>query len=234
MTTITTTRNTPAGPKAFTWSYSRLKNFETCPKRHWHIDIQKDVKEDESEQLTWGNLVHTSLANRLSKGTPLGRGMEAYESWCKKIEAGVTSQGKLLVEQKLAINADFSPTTYFAKDVWYRSVADVIVLQGPVALAVDWKTGKILEDAVQLALMACCIFAHYPEVQKIRTEFIWLKEDATSRADFSRQDMISVWRGLWPRIEQLRRAHETSSYPPKPGALCRRWCPVRKCPHYGE
>jgi hypothetical protein len=115
----------------------------------------------------------------------------------------------------------------------FRGVADVLKINGPVALAIDWKTGKIVEDSQQLALMAACIFAHHPGVQKIRTEFAWLKEDASSRADFDRNEMARMWANLWPRIEALERAHKTTTYPAKPGALCRRWCPVKSCPHHG-
>lgn len=229
MVEVVTTHRTG---KPFAWSYSKLKNFEVCPKRHWHIDIQKDVKEEDSDNLTWGNAVHKALANRVSKGTPLPDGMKGYEHWCERITSGGNST--ILVERKYAITSDFGPAEYFGRNAWYRGVADVLKLMPPVALAVDWKTGKILEDSVQLALMAACIFAHHPEIQKIRTEFIWLKDDASSRADFSRADMASMWRGLWPRIEQLRHAYETTSYPAKPGRLCKRWCPVTQCPHHGE
>jgi hypothetical protein len=78
------------------------------------------------------------------------------------------------------------------------------------------------------------MFAHYPSLQMVRSEFIWLKDDASSRADFSRADMPGMWKNLWPRIEALKHAHETNEYPAKPGYLCRKWCPVNKCPHYGE
>ena len=36
-------------PKAFSWSYTKLKNYETCPKRHFHYDVRKDIKEPEGE-----------------------------------------------------------------------------------------------------------------------------------------------------------------------------------------
>ena len=68
---VVTTRNKP---KPFAWSYSRLKNFESCPKRHWHLDIQKDIKEEEGEALLWGNVVHKALADRVQFREPgLGR-----------------------------------------------------------------------------------------------------------------------------------------------------------------
>lgn len=224
---LTTTRNSP---KPFTWSYSRLKNYESCPKRHYEIDITKNVKEDESEALLWGNRVHAGFAARLSKNVPLPDGMAEWEPWCERI---LSTPGQILVEQKLAITKDFGPTGFFERNVWFRGVADLLKINGPVALAIDWKTGKIVEDSQQLALMAACIFAHHSEVQVIRTEFAWLKDDASSRVDFKRSEMARMWANLWPRIEALERAHNTTTYPAKPGALCRRWCPVKSCPHHG-
>jgi hypothetical protein len=225
---ITTVRNKE---KPFSWSYSKLKNFETCPKRHWHVDVARDVKEPEGEALMWGNVVHKALADRVEHGTPLPKTMSEYESWASRI---LTGQGKILVEQKLAINKEFGPESWFSDSAWYRGIGDVIKVVGPVALIVDYKTGKIIEDGSQLALMAACVFAHHPEVQKVRSEFIWLKEDANTRADFTREGMVKVWRDMWPRIESLEYAHKTVSFPPKPGSLCKRWCPVNVCPHHGE
>lgn len=226
-----TTRNSPATPKPFAWSYSKLKNFESCPKRHWHVDIQKDVKEEEGEQLLWGNAVHAALAKAIGRGVALPYGMEHFQKWVDRIVAG---WGNILVEQKLAIKKDFSACTFFDKEAWFRGIGDVIKIVGDVALIIDWKTGKILEDSHQLSLHAACVFAHHPEVMNVRSEFIWLKEDATTREDFARQAMPDMWRSLWPRIEHLENAHTTLSYPAKPGRLCARWCPVTMCPHHGE
>jgi hypothetical protein len=234
-----TTRH--GGPKPFAWSYSRLKNYESCPKRSWHIDVlpkgdPNKVIEPEGEQLLWGNAVHKAFAKRLV--TPFvvfPKGMERYESWAEKILVGSDNLNvKILVEQQLAISADFGPVPWFDSAAWFRGIGDVIKIIGPVALIVDWKTGKILEDSQQLALMAACVFAHHPEVQKVRSEFAWLKEDATTRADFHRNEMADMWKHIWPRIEALKNAYETTSYPAKPGALCKRWCPVTQCPHNGE
>jgi len=225
---IVTTRNKP---KAFSWSYSKLKNFETCPKRHYHVDVVRDIKEEEGEALQWGNAVHKALADRVAKSAPLPKAMLEYEKWAERV---LTGGGNILVEQKLAIRKDFGATSWFGDDAWYRGIGDVIKIVGPVALIVDYKTGKVIEDGSQLALMAACVFAHHSDVRKVRSEFVWLKEDATTRADFTREGMADIWRGLWPRIEALEYAQKTLTYPAKPGALCKRWCPVTVCPHHGE
>lgn len=221
-------------PKSFSWSYSKLKNFEVCPKRHFHVDVRKDIREGESEQLTWGNEVHKHLAARIGKGTPLPTGYEHYEVWASKVLNG--SGSEVLVEQKLAITDAFTACSFFDGRAWYRAIVDVLKIHGDIALAIDWKTGKILEDGVQLALAAACIFAHHPKVQHIRTEFVWLKEgdDVTTRQDYSREQVVEIWRQTWPRIAALRRAYENNEFPATPNYLCRRYCPVTSCPHHGE
>jgi hypothetical protein len=218
-------------PKPFTWSYSRLKNFESCPKKHWHVDIAKDIKEDESQALAEGYRVHDAFAKRLGdKRKPLPDDLQKFEKYCAKLEA---SPGDIHVENKLALTRDFGACGFFDGSVWFRAVGDVIKVHGDVALIVDWKTGRIVEDSVQLALSAACVFAKYPEVKKIRSRFVWLKEDAQTDEDFAPDDMPAMWKSLWPRIEALERAHNMTEYPARESGLCRNWCPVRSCPFNG-
>jgi ATP-dependent helicase/DNAse subunit B len=51
--------------KPFAWSYSRLKSYETCPYKHLRIDIMRDVKEPESDDLKWGNRLHDAMARAI-------------------------------------------------------------------------------------------------------------------------------------------------------------------------
>lgn len=189
------------------------------------------MKDEESEHILYGNAVHKALADAIAGKNELPKPFTHLQPWVDKVTGG---NAQILVEQQLAIRNDYSPTEWFGRDAWYRGIADVIKMVGPVAVVLDWKTGKIQEDGVQLALMAQCVFAHHPQVQKIRTEFVWLKEDATTRADFTRDDMVKVWAGLLPRVTTLENANKAMNYPPKPGNLCKRWCPVKQCPHNGQ
>jgi hypothetical protein len=217
--------------KAFAFSYSRMKNFEACPRRHHEVDLKKSFREAESQQLTWGNAVHKGLELRIAKGEKLPIGMEMYEGLCQKI---VSSPGKILVEQQLAINKDFGPTAWFAPDAWFRAKIDVAVVMGPVAMIGDWKTGKIIEDSVQLKLSAATFFAHTSEVKKIRSKFYWLGDGVETPADIGRDELPAFWASIWPRVEALKQAYDTGVYPPIPGRYCRNWCPVKSCEYWGK
>lgn len=220
-----------ATPKEWSWSYSKLKNYKVCPKRMYEVDILKSFSDGGGEALLWGNNVHAALAAALKNNTPLPLEMAQYQYWVDRVRRGV---GQLLVEQKYAITRDFRPTTYFAHDVWYRGIGDVVRLNGRVALVLDWKTGKILEDSVQLMLMAQCLFSHFHELTHVRSSFIWLKDDCETPELLTRQEVADQWVELLPQVLEMERASQTLTYPPKPGHLCRAWCPVTSCPFHGK
>lgn len=216
--------------KPFTWSYSKIKNYRACPKKHFHVDIAKDFKEDESEILTWGNLVHKAFADRLDKKKPLPIGMVQYEPTLAKVEK---IYGTQYVEQKYGLKEDLTGTGFFGSDVWYRGIADVVKVHDDRALVIDWKLGKIIEDSMQLALVAACIFGHFPAVQKVESVFMWLKDDASTKQTFSRDDMPNVWAAVLPDVNMLKKAYADSVFPAKPGGLCSKWCPVTTCEYHG-
>lgn len=216
--------------KPFSWSYSRLKNFETCPKRYYEVDVTKNVTEEDSDHMDFGTRLHKAFHEYLGKGMPMPPEFITYQEDADRVAA---MAGKRLVEQKLAITKDFGPCDYFARNAWFRAQGDVLVLGERVAYCGDWKTGKIKEDSVQLALVAACVFAHYPAIQKVMTEFIWINEGATTQQLFERDKMPTFWHTFLGRVRDLEAAHKTTSFPAKPGGLCRRYCPVRQCPHYG-
>jgi hypothetical protein len=227
---MATTYKNP-GSKAFSWSYSKLKNYASCPKRHYEIEIAKSVKEEESDNLKWGDQVHAGMHKRLQDNIPLPEAMESYEEWAVKLQR---AGGKFFFEQKYAIDQMMQPVAWFDKQAWFRTIADVLIVNGPVARAVDWKTGKVQEDSLQLALISAVIFSHYQDVQAIRTEFVWLAHDAVTREDFKRTDLPKIWAQAMPRVKEYQHAVTTMAFPPKPGGLCKKYCPVTSCPFWGK
>lgn len=216
--------------KEWAWSYSKFKNFVVCPKRHYEVDLAKHFVED-SEQLTWGNTVHDALRDATTGKVPLPDTMKDYQRWITEITGG---PGKIFVEQKYAITKDFQPTSYFANNVWYRGIADVVRMDGPVALARDYKTGQLKHDSRQLMLMAQCLFSHYPMLRRIKTEFVWLKDDCVTPEIFNRDTIAREWPPILPTVAEMEAANRTMTYPPKPGKLCARYCPVTSCPFHGK
>ena len=116
----------PRRAKEWSWSYSKLKNFEDCPKKMFEVDILKSYAEkndDPNSPLAWGDRVHKALAAALT-GSALPEEMKQYEGWVDRVRRGA---GQLFVEQKYAINRQFQKTAYFADDVWYRGIGVVVL-----------------------------------------------------------------------------------------------------------
>jgi hypothetical protein len=196
----------------------------------YEIDLCGNFKEamDPDGPLARGDAVHKAMAARLKNKVALPKDMD-YEYWADRVDRGT---GTLLVEQKYAITRDFRPTAYFADDVWYRGIGDVVHIDGRVALVLDWKTGKVLEDSVQLMLMAQCIFSHFAAVTHVRSSFVWLKDDCETPELLTRAEVAQQWVELLPRVQAMEKAAQTMTYPVKPSGICKTYCRVTSCPLY--
>ena len=231
--------------KEWAWSYSKKKSYDECPKKHYELDIAKTYTDD-TDQLRWGNEVHKAVAGAIlhAKGlpgvgsgrdrvtpAPLAEAMANYQKWVDVVTA---SPGEVLVERKYAITRNFTKTDWFADNVWYRGICDLLMITGDTATALDWKTGKVRHDSIQLMLMATCIFIHHPQVNKIKTRFIWLAHDCSTPDTFERATIMNHWLPLLPQLQAWQDAAAKMDYPPKPNRLCRKWCPVVSCPYHGK
>ena len=216
-------------PKA--WSYSALTSFETCPRRHYEIKVAKSVTEPESEQLRWGNQVHKALELRAKDNKPLPTGMDQWEGLMAKL---VAAPGWTMTESQFALTKDFKSTHWFSQDVWLRCIVDFGKLNGLSVLALDYKTGKIKHDMDQLKLFAAVLMKVYPEIQKVVTGYVWLKDKKVTKEIFTRAQEADIWNAFIPRVSRLQQAHETDKWPEKPSGLCRAWCPVTACQFNGK
>ena len=217
--------------EGFSWSYSALKNFETCPRRYYNYNVAKDVKEPMSDALVQGNALHAAFEARVAKGTPLPLGMGMHEGLLAKLAA---AQGDVYTERKLGLASDFSPTTFFGKNVWFRTVLDYTNVLNDRATVIDYKTGRPADDMTQLQLAAVTMFAHAAKVNKVNVALAFVAHDQIERATFTRQDTTEIWGEILPRVSRLVEARQTQNYPPKPGGLCRKWCAVVSCPFHGR
>lgn len=213
-------------------SYSSLKMFENCPKNYYHQRIEKSVKDLGNAVTIYGERIHKSLELRLGEGAMLGREAERYEALCASIEK-IAANGVLTVEEEMTLNQSLEPTGWWDADAWLRSKIDVLVRNGPDAIMFDWKTGKRRPDFDQLELFAVQVFKHYPEVQRIKTTFVWLKEMKMDHETFTRLDMPAIWQRILGKITRIEGALEHDNWPAKPSGLCN-WCPCKSFCEYAN
>lgn len=215
------------------WSFTALTAFETCPLRFYLTKVAKVVVEPSGPALEHGREVHRAFEDRAAKGIPFPPQMEKYEPYVAKIQS---LGGDIIVERKISLDRNLKETQWFAKDVWVRGAIDIGSLRGSTAVFLDWKTGKRKPDSDQLKLFALLGFSVFPEVERIKTGFVWLDEDKFDHNAFTRDQIPALWGEFLPRLSRLAHAYAEDSWLPKPSGLCRKWCPVGKkhCSHCGE
>jgi hypothetical protein len=222
--------------KPFSFTYSKIKNYEQCPLQHKKVDIDRTPGwEPSGDAIDYGNRVHKAFCETLSKGAPLPvlmKGLQYWVDWCNGLP------GDHYVEQKWAIDRHYQPTEYFGSP-WMRCNADFAAVFGPVGWLVDWKTGKRLEEPLQLWLSAMVMFSHFPQLKTIDSMFVWLKEDdgknpqeCISAETIQREQTGEIWEQMLPRIQTYEEAYLTHTFPPRPGNHCR-WCRVQSCEFFG-
>jgi len=215
-------------------SYSKLKGFETCPRQHYELEIAKSTIREPSQQLEEGEKVHAALAAALQSFEPIAVEEYArYQHWVDRIQA---VKGKRFVECKWGLTDNLKPCSFFSPAVWLRIVVDAAVVNGPVGIAIDWKTGRSenVKDDTQLILTALVMFANFQSLQRVRCDYIWLAENRKTTLVLDRNEADDKWDELLPRFEKLDRAIAENDWPAKPNYLCKRWCPVKSCPHNGR
>tara|TARA_B110000908_G_scaffold169010_1_gene225171 strand:+ start:3173 stop:3838 length:666 start_codon:yes stop_codon:yes gene_type:complete len=205
------------------WSYSSLTAFETCPRRFELTRVSRKVKEPATDAMNWGNEVHKALELFARDGTPLPKALEKFGRYVDKI---LSYEGKRVIEENIALDRSFRPTTWMANDVWVRGIIDIGVVGEDRAYLLDWKTGKRKLNSDQLMLFAALAFAQYPWVDKVTTGFIWLKTGEFDKSVFTRDQLPEIWNEFMPRLKRLAIAYDESKWNPRPSGLCKNWCPV--------
>lgn len=213
------------------WSFSSLTAFETCPRRYYLTRVSKEVVEKDTEATLWGKTVHAALEARIN-GAPLEPEFAHYEQFIAPLER----IGKPIAEMQVALTRGFDRTEWDASNAWVRGIIDVHVVVGNTGVALDWKTGKPKSDIDQLKLFSALLFHIYPELEQVRTGYVWLAYDKLTSELFDRSQLGEIWGSFMPRVARLEAAFEKDKWPAKPGGLCRAWCPVGRklCEYCGE
>ena len=219
-------------------SFSRLSRFENCPASFEYLYINKSVQDPGNEKSQYGNRVHESLElygrALAERDSSQAEAIEALDDeakqWFPLVRKIVAQPGHKHFEQQVSVTRDKQPTGWFDKDVWLRSIIDVLIVDGSTAHCIDWKTGKKKEDPTQMQLFAAMIFAHFPEVDTVKTSLVWLAANDITPATFQRRYVHSLWGALEPRFVRVQDAADLGVFPTKPSGLCP-WCPAKDiCP----
>lgn len=215
------------------WSYSSIKTFDQCPKKYFHLKVAKDVKDEPGEAADYGTAVHLAAEEYIRDGKPIP---EKFAYIRPVVERLAALPGDKLAELKLGVRkvpGGYEPCEFFDKDVWWRGIADLLVIDGHRAWCVDYKTGKSARyaDTKQLDLLAGAVFTHFPEVVKIKSSLIYVVSGELipkTHVITEKSKYLSVFD---PQLDRLEAAMEHGVWNAKSSALCP-WCPVTTCENW--
>ncbi len=194
--------------------------------------VKKDVKDTGSVATRYGNLVHKAAEEYIKDGSELPK---KYDFMQRTLDTFNNIKGDKHCEIRLGVakyDDVYEPTKFFAKNVWYRGIADLLIINEDKAYLIDYKTGKSANyaDTKQLDLLAGAVFINFPEVKKIKSalSFVVCKKFISKEhtADMYKA-YINVFDELLERIEVAAKEDVWNAVE---SGLCK-FCPVTSCEH---
>lgn len=215
------------------WSYSAIKSFNNCPRQYYHLKVLKDYEEPKTAALDYGKELHAAAEHYIRDGVEIPARFGFIKGVLDKLNE---YPGEKLCEYKMGLTENLDPCDFFAKDVWWRGVADLLIIDGNTAWCVDYKSGNSAKyaDTDQLELMALAIFKHFPEVEVVKGGLLFVVAKAFPRAKYGRADEGRLWEKWFKEHERMKVAYKTDVWNPRPSGLCRKHCAVLSCPHNGR
>jgi hypothetical protein len=195
--------------------------------------VLKDIKEPETTAILYGKEVHLALEEYIRDGKPVPPQFKEFTEIADMLKA---MPGDKLCEYKMGLTKDIQACGFFDENVWFRGVADLLIINGDTARVIDYKTGKSSEfaDKKQLELMSLAVFKHFPKVRTVKAGLIFLVANDFVKADFDKKDAPLTWLKWIQETDRLEEAHEVNVWNPKPNFTCRKYCLVKDCEHNGK
>ena len=218
-----------------TWSFSRLKSFETCPKQFYHVTVLGEYPVVQTDAMTYGTAMHKAAEDYVGENKPLPDEFMFVKGTLDEL---LDIRGTKLTEQRLGLTRDLKPCGFKDKDVWFRGIVDLAIIDtlGERAWIVDYKTGKSTKyaDKGQLELMALSIFKKFPNIKHINAALLFVVANEMIEDEYKIESSFDLW-GKWlKKYARMEKAYETDVWNPRPSGLCYHHCPVLECVHNGR
>lgn len=208
-----------------TWSFSSMSTFCNCPRQYALTYVTPVIPYQETEATKWGTEVHLALEEYGRDGKPLDGKFAAFKPYADKI---ITLPGEKFFERQFALTRNLTPCGFDDPDAWCRGVIDLGTVDTNRAFVADYKTGKVRADSDQLKLFAAFIMQHYPDVQSVKTAYLWLAHKKTTVETYTRADLPAIWQHFMVKAARIEKAYESDKWVPRPSGLCRGWCGATK------
>jgi hypothetical protein len=217
-------------PKQKTWSISAASNHAQCPLKYRFIRIDKlPVPVETDGPLVRGLDVHSKFDGYLKTGAwDFATG--EFALWRPLLDSlrAVNAQSEI----KAAFTQVWAPCGFFAPDVWFRGVFDVVVPPHAgnewTVTVIDFKTGKRYDKhPLEARIYSLAALKMYPDARSALTQYWYVDEEPSKVPLVHAADRAA--------IIELERAADAMShdvlndtlYPARTGFHCR-YCHFRK------
>ena len=215
-------------------SFSRVDAYLQCPLQFEAKFITKTYPdENNSPALVKGKEIHSQLENWM-KASLVGKdvpNLSVHAANAVPIMTNILENyTSISPENQLAIDESWSVCDWFASNVYYRAVVDLMAFKGDTeAIVVDYKTGKVrgyeAGKHAQLNLTAAMLFSIYPQLETIKCYYLFVEHKQTSSAKFYRHELEELKR---PFVDIHNEINTCTDFKPKTNQYCR-WCKVPSC-----
>lgn len=211
------------------WSFSSLKTFQQCPRKYYHTKIAKDIKEPDTKATLYGKAAHTVAEKFVRDGVSAP---EAFAYMEPTLDVLNNIPGEKMCEIKLGLTKDLEACDFDAADVWWHGIADFVSVDRETGLAysVDYKTSKNARyaDPKQLDLVACGLFAKFPEIQRVKSALLFVVSKEFVKKEHHRERMQDYILQPAKDVARIEAALDNGVWNPVTGPLCK-FCPVKHC-----
>jgi hypothetical protein len=237
---IVVPQTAPVTPeRRFTWSFSQLSQFETCPFQWAAERFYYTVPRQDTEATRWGTEVHKAFEDYVGSDGAIEPPDQLHFMGGKKyaqVLLGAKKKGMtVMCEFQMALNRKLQPVDFDSDEAWARGIADVVIIDGDKVRIWDWKTGKEKDDQTQLLIFCAFIAQYFPQLNDFQAEFVWLKSDKKTGMPrpISRKELLPIWKNILGRVKMMEDKVNDEMFIPRPNGLCRNWCHATDCKHCG-
>ena len=185
--------------------------------------------EPDTKATLYGKLAHTVAEEYILNGIPIPEQF-AYMQATLDVLNDIT--GDKLCEVKLGLTKNLESCDFDAPNVWWHGIADLVVINRKtgVAHSVDYKTSKNARyaDVKQLDLVACGLFAKFPEIRKVRSALLFVVSKEFVKAEHHAEMLIKYMESPARDVARIEAALDNGVWNPVQGPLCK-FCSVREC-----
>ncbi len=215
------------------WSYSSLSLYKQCPHKYYRLKVKKDIKEPPQDHLYYGLRMHKAAEEYVRDDKPLPSEFKFIEEALSTLK---NMSGEKHCEIKLGLTANLEACDYYDKNVWWRGIADLLIIDGDVAKLVDYKTGKSAKyaDTKQLEILSLAIFKKFPNIKKVKSGLLFVVSNDFVNVDYKPEMQHQLWVKWIEDVDRMQEAYNVDVWNPKPNFTCAKHCAVSDCAHHGK